>query len=341
MDRDAIKNQTTSKGNQSKWHYGDIWIKEDYLGYESLAECICSDLLSVLNIPHVQYFPCKIVIVDLDSTVLGCYSYDYRGENREITLAKVLKNIYGKQYSKFFRDKSTEERIEFVLTALEPHIDRQTLTSYLSVLLNFDALVLNEDRHLNNISFFCEGDKLTPTLIYDNGAALLSDIKSPTGYPLEQSAIKLMRKVKSKPFSTEFKKQTACLPYPINIPYSTAISILSKYKEVYEANIINRVREVLRAQCSAQDTYYVSSIGFSAWSNDGLTFYSQCKDGMRYYNVYPVFKDYKMLMLDDIKDFEEFMAYHNFGGAHIFDSVSYNGTIVTLSERLLSSINKG
>lgn len=339
MDKDAIRVQTTSKGNQSKWHYGNIWIKEDYLGYESLAECICSDLLSILNIPHVQYFPCKIIIDDLSSEVLGCYSYDYRGNNREITLAKVLKDIYGKQYSKYFRDKSTEERIEFVLASLEPYINRQSLTSYLSVLLNFDAFVLNEDRHLNNISFFCEGDKLTPTPIYDNGAALLSDVKSPMGYPLEQPTLKLMRKVKSKPFSTEFKKQTACLPYSINLPYSAVVSAINKYKEIYDTDIINRVRDVFRMHCSAQDAYYISSIGFSAWSKDGINFYNQCKEGSRYYNIYPPFKDYRMLVLNNAADFEKFVGYHNSGGDHVFDAVSYSGTIIALSDRLLNFVH--
>lgn len=338
MDKDAIRTQTTSKGNQSKWHYGNIWIKEDYLGYESLAECICSDLLSILNIPHVQYFPCKIIIDDLRSEVLGCYSYDYRGNNREITLAKILKDIYGKQYSKYFRDKSTEERIEFVLASLEPYIDRQSLAYYLSVLLNFDAFVLNEDRHLNNISFFCDGDKLTPTPIYDNGAALLSDVKSPMGYTLEQPTLKLMRKVKSKPFSTEFKKQTLCLPYSIDLPYSTAVSIINKYRDIYDTDFINRVRDIFKVHCSKQSTYYTSSIGFSAWSKDGITFYSNCKEGMDYYNVYPTFKDYRMLVPDNAGDFEKFVSYHNSGGDHIFDAVHFNGTIIALSGRLLNFI---
>ena len=37
----------TSKGDQRKWKVGDRWYKADYMGYESLPECLHSvpDLL--------------------------------------------------------------------------------------------------------------------------------------------------------------------------------------------------------------------------------------------------------------------------------------------------------
>lgn len=41
-DFDIVHHSTTSKGNQSKYTNGDIWIKTNYLGYEDIAEYVCS-----------------------------------------------------------------------------------------------------------------------------------------------------------------------------------------------------------------------------------------------------------------------------------------------------------
>ena len=39
-------NRKSSKGNQLKWKRDGIWYKADYTGYEGLAECVVSYLLS-------------------------------------------------------------------------------------------------------------------------------------------------------------------------------------------------------------------------------------------------------------------------------------------------------
>lgn len=44
--------ESTSKGNQRKWYQGNLFIKEDYLGYEGIAECVVSTLLSCIEIPY-------------------------------------------------------------------------------------------------------------------------------------------------------------------------------------------------------------------------------------------------------------------------------------------------
>ena len=80
-------------------------------------------------------------------------------------------------------------------------------------LLAFDALILNENRHTNNILFLYHPIEKTWQLapIFDNGLSLLSDEKDYTpGKPLTI----LKRKVKAKPFNSSFSKQLALYTGP-------------------------------------------------------------------------------------------------------------------------------
>ena len=61
----------TSKGNQTKWNKGDIWIKCDMQGYEGLAEEFASRLLDCSNLPHVSYRTC--LIASNNRHLRGCY----------------------------------------------------------------------------------------------------------------------------------------------------------------------------------------------------------------------------------------------------------------------------
>lgn len=76
----------------------------------------------------------------------------------------------------------------------------------LDEIILFDFITLNTDRHLNNISFIVDVDnnivKLAP--IYDNGASLLSQLSYET---LSKSSSIIDRKLKCKPFNTDFYRQ--------------------------------------------------------------------------------------------------------------------------------------
>ena len=75
-------------------------------------------------------------------------------------------------------------------------------------LFAFDALILNEDRHTNNILFLYDPIQKSWELapIFDHGLSLLSDLKD---YPLGKPLTILMRKVKAKPLNSSFSKQLA------------------------------------------------------------------------------------------------------------------------------------
>jgi len=82
------------------------------------------------------------------------------------------------------------------------------VSTELARVLAFDALILNEDRHTNNILFLYDPIQKSWELapIFDHGLSFLSDIKD---YPLGKPLTILMRNVKAKPLNSSFSKQLA------------------------------------------------------------------------------------------------------------------------------------
>lgn len=72
------------------------------------------------------------------------------------------------------------------------------------MLFEIDSLFLNDDRHLNNIAVIKEGDKYDYCPVFDNGAALLSDV---TFSPMDIEPKTLISSLKARPFNTAFTRQ--------------------------------------------------------------------------------------------------------------------------------------
>lgn len=204
---DSKLSVTSSKGNQPKYTKDNKWIKVDYLGYEGLAEVLCSRLAKSLRFPYdvVTYEPC--IICDYykgDRT--GCFSYNFIGSAIEFKLPKLLNNIFGFSIDSII-DLSTQEKINTVINLLSKLSGLEEFGTYLTAVLEFDRLVLNEDRHFNNILILYDEQKdlYFPSPLFDNGAALLSDYKG--DYPLEDRLYDCKRRIKAKPFSKDFNKQ--------------------------------------------------------------------------------------------------------------------------------------
>lgn len=206
---------TSSKGDQSKWRVGDKWVKQNTRGYEGQAEVLASLILthSTLNeTDFVMYHPCEIVLPDGEKSI-GCYSHDFRGKLQEVTLERLFEANFTTT-DPILNDKSlsTSEKFEKIMQQVQ-HFTGLDVRNQIAQLLAFDALILNEDRHTNNILFLYDPAQKTWQLapIFDNGLSLLSDEKDYTpGKPLTI----LKRKVKAKPFNASFSKQLALYTGP-------------------------------------------------------------------------------------------------------------------------------
>ena len=115
--------------------------------------------------------------------------------------------------------------IIFDYTGLNAH-------SYIGTVLNFDAIIKNEDRHFGNLSVIKDkkGYRFSP--IFDNGLSCLSDVIS---YPFNVSLVENIKRVYSKPFYFSFRNQLDS-KYAIGIDY-----------ERFLENTIVKSREATRA----------------------------------------------------------------------------------------------
>lgn len=198
MDINSIKG-ATSKGNQPKYLLEDNFIKLDMMGYESISEVVISEFLNYTNIPHVDY--CFFHNYIRGSLREGCIckSFISNGES-VVSLYRLLDSV---NFKKSLKRLNGKDLLDYIIAETNEMVGLD-VREYLRVMFTVDAIVLNEDRHLNNICLIKseKGYKLAP--LFDFGLSLLSDLEE---YPYGESVLRLSRKVKCKPFSVSFKKQ--------------------------------------------------------------------------------------------------------------------------------------
>ena len=201
--------ETSSKGNQEKWLERNVWYKLDQLGYEALAETIVSRFLERSNIEMSGF---KFVRYDMGKfnvhgrERVGCVSKSFlkKGESI-ITLARLHSmNLGYKLSEKLTRLPSDKQRIQYLAeeTAHLTGLDR--FPEYLTMLFEIDALFLNDDRHLNNIAVLERSGKYDYCPIFDNGAALLSNVQISR---MDIAPKALIPTLRARPFNTTFTRQ--------------------------------------------------------------------------------------------------------------------------------------
>ncbi|MFC6038934.1 hypothetical protein ACFPYN_05635 [Paenisporosarcina macmurdoensis] len=201
---------TSSKGDQSKWSICNKWVKQNARGYEDMAEVLAFLVLECSTLPssaYVSYYPCQI---ELPNGVLtqGCYSLELRGTKQEVTLERLFEgNFSSTDQILNNATLSTEAKFRALMQNVQEYTGLNVSTE-MARLFAFDALILNEDRHTNNILFLYDpihkSWELAP--IFDHGLSLLSDVKD---YPIGKPLTILMRKVKAKPLNSSFSRQLA------------------------------------------------------------------------------------------------------------------------------------
>ncbi|MCR5179319.1 MAG: hypothetical protein K6C95_10100 [Lachnospiraceae bacterium] len=244
----------SSKGNQLKWENNGIWYKADYLGYEGLAECAVSRLLRRSDLGEeefVFYEPEEIRYKD--QIYKGCKSRDFSGEWQIITLERLFKEQFGVGLNQgIYSIADPEERMVFLVEQVERTTGLKDIGIYMTKLFAIDALFLNEDRHTHNISVLMNGKgdfKLCP--VYDNGAALLSDLRM--DYPLGCDIYREIGNVKAKTICDSFDEQLEVAEklYGKQLSFSFSAKDIDACMEdlhIYEPAIRERVTDILREQ---------------------------------------------------------------------------------------------
>ena len=239
---------STSKGNQIKWFINNVYYKANNLGYEGFAELLASELLKYIELPfdYIDYQACKIQ--EGDKIYEGCYSYNYLKVNESfVSLASLLEKQYKsvESLSKKYKGKAF---VDFLVAFIKEKT-KLDIQDYLGLLTKFDYLILNEDRHLNNINLIynSQNDSYRVGPVFDNGLSLLSDI---TVYSITNSISDNINKVTCKPFNKSFEKQVQYFSTePLRIRIDDFNKSLEAHKDQYANDkYYNRAVAVLNRQ---------------------------------------------------------------------------------------------
>jgi hypothetical protein len=202
--------EISSKGNQEKWLDGNRWYKLNQFGYEALAETVISILLGRSNIESdtpftfTRYRMERMNVHGRDRT--GCSSENFLKPGQSIiTLSHLFKRLEAESLSSILaRLTSDKKRIAYLAEATAEYTGLELFPKYLTLLFEVDALFLNDDRHLNNIAVLQDDSSFDYCPIFDNGAALLSNVQMA---PMDIAPKALIQSQKARPFNTTFNRQ--------------------------------------------------------------------------------------------------------------------------------------
>ncbi len=207
MFREIIENEYivmqegTSEGTQMKYRKGEYWYKKDCHGKEGLVEYLVSGMLKYSTLNPTEYVIYENGYIN---EVAGCRSRNFLAAGEElITFYRLYYNEFGKDLSQVLAHMMTmEERIEYVMEFVRQSCGLD-ITDYLKKIFTLDMIILNEDRHLNNLAVVLRGNTFVSAPIFDNGMSLLTANQSVNWhFSMEEN----VRRVVARPFCGSHEK---------------------------------------------------------------------------------------------------------------------------------------
>ena len=110
-----------------------------------------------------------------------------------------------------------QDRINFIKEFIRDYTGFDC-SDYLSKILAFDMLILNTDRHFNNLGIIVdtETEECFEAPVFDNGAGLLSDL---TRFPMDNSIDENIESAYGQPFSSSLEMQAQLAGVTLRIDY--------------------------------------------------------------------------------------------------------------------------
>lgn len=253
---------TSSKGNQEKWYdaASDHWYKLDTGAFEARSETIASVVLTHSNLSDLGFssVPYQIEKVRIHGREqIACVSPIFLHPSEEIvSLAHLLKTEPGVDYQRIFHSRSSIPlRMQTLVEQVEQITGLTRFGAYLTLLFEYDALILNDDRHLNNIAVLYTPTGYRYCPLFDHGAGFLLD---PAAYAFDIETNALVKQAIAKPFRCKFYTQVnvARKLYSPQLKLSLTSSeiqdavqqAVAHYPALYHAVLRDRVMNVLDRQ---------------------------------------------------------------------------------------------
>lgn len=267
----------SSKGNQLKFQNDNVWIKADFLGYEGAAEYMSSEILQHSNIGNFVPYALKEVHY-MEHVYTGCESQNFlKPGQRLITAERLLKSQCNISFESLLNGLSLEQKIKTFVNQITEMTGLVYFGEYLTALLEFDAFVLNEDRHFHNIAVIQNEDlSYCYCPVFDNGAGFLSD--TTYDYPTNKNTIGLISNVTAKPFSTSFDNQVECCQKlygkQLQIMDMNLSDVINCVEQMYGNTISTRISEIYEHQRYMYQELFVkeltSQLDWDTWEHDAM-----------------------------------------------------------------------
>lgn len=196
-----VTDSGTSDGTQIKYYHDGYWYKLDRYGGESNAERIAYLIEKNSTMDISEYVEYELGLVN---GINACRSRSFLYENESfITFYRLYFNMYGKNIAEILAHMEPEERADFIVKFLKDSTGLD-VRRYLANTFIIDRIVLNEDRHYNNLGIIASDSGYRVAPVFDNGKSLLVGNISCTRFDTLEEKVK---KVVARPFSGSHKWQ--------------------------------------------------------------------------------------------------------------------------------------
>lgn len=228
-----VYQQGTSEGTQVKFKKGGYWYKLDSRGNEGLCEYLCSRLLHFSNLNPEEYVIYEQGTINDKN---GCRSQNFLNKDEElITLYRLYYNQYGLNLAEKLAEFDTlEDRIEYTLRFVYKTTGLD-IFDYLRKTFMLDKIVLNEDRHVNNLALISTDKGFRPAPIFDNGKSLLTaNVSINKKLSIEENT----KRTIARPFSGSFEKTSNYFGDGFSLDYESVFEWLNDEPDSYEKAVL-------------------------------------------------------------------------------------------------------
>lgn len=249
-EEDRRETSSSSKGNQIKWFKEGDWLKANTFGYEDLAEWFTAQMLAFSDLTQEEYIKYDLCfILEDEKRWEGCVSKNFTSLGDMLITFSRLFEMNLIEEEELFESHNLSDRVKLTIDTVH-RLTGLDVTDYLRKVFTVDAIIWNEDRHLNNLAVLYNDDsgfRVCP--IFDNGLALLSDVSA---YPMYTSNSILLRQVKAKPFSQSFKKQMQVLGAGLQIDKKGLTAFLENNQQV-----VGRIKGIMETSITMYPEVFI------------------------------------------------------------------------------------
>lgn len=193
---------STSDGSQTKYYKDGYWYKLNSMGGEDEAEYLASGILKFSSLDISDYVVYEKGQLNMHN---ACRSITFLKPSEDFfTFNHLHKNMARiPMHEATFKYKSLSKQIEYVINFMK-NATGLDVTSYLQKTFSIDSIILNEDRHFNNLGVIMKEDgtyRAAP--IFDNGRSMfIGNFSVKDRLPISEN----IKRVSCKPFGFGHKK---------------------------------------------------------------------------------------------------------------------------------------